>query len=81
MKQGTISDLVAEILARHTGLEPGQIEPSMHVRDDLGLDSIDAAEIMLVLEQETGRRGELDEAEAIHTVADIIAAISGGRPT
>jgi acyl carrier protein len=80
MKQGTISDLVAEILARHTGLEPGQIEPSMHVRDDLGLDSIDAAEILLVLEQETGRRGELDEAEAIHTVADIIAAISGGRP-
>ena len=81
MKQDTISDLVAEILARHTGLEPGQIEPSMHVRDDLGLDSIDAAEIMLLLEQETGRRGELDEAEAIDTVADIIAAISGGRPT
>ena len=81
MKQDTISDLVIEILARHTGLEPSQIQPSMHVRDDLGLDSIDAAEIMLLVEQETGRRSRLDEASAIGTVSDIITTLSGGRPT
>jgi acyl carrier protein len=80
MKQETISDLVIEILARHTGLAPGQITPSMEVRDELGLDSIDAAEIMLLLEQETGRRCELDEAATIDTVSDIIATISSGRP-
>ncbi|WP_203908775.1 acyl carrier protein [Rhizocola hellebori] len=70
--------MVIEILARHTGLAPEEITPSLYVRDDLGLDSIDAAEIMLVLEKRTGRRCEVDEARTINTVSDIIATISSG---
>lgn len=77
--QQTISELVVAVLARHTGMEPDEIEPSMRVREELGLDSIDAAEIMLIVEQETGRHFALAEDEEIHTVADLIATVSGLR--
>lgn len=71
--------LVIAILARHTGLPPEEISSSMRVRDDLGLDSIDAVELLMAIEQETGRRFELTDTDDVATVGEIIARVT--QPT
>lgn len=66
------TELVVQILSRHIGLAERDILPWMTVRDDLGLDSLDAVELLMAIEQETGRRFELQDAGDIETVEDIV---------
>jgi acyl carrier protein len=72
MTEEEATELVIGVLARHCGIASYAITPQMHVQDDLGLDSIDAAELLIVLEEHTGSRFELEKVEDIETVADIV---------
>jgi len=76
--------IVRELMAMHVGTEPDAIQPDMHVVDDLGLDSVDAVELLITLERQTGLRFEVDQLDDIATVADVVtqlvAASVSARP-
>lgn len=77
------TDLIIEILARHTGLETGDINLGMSLQDDLGLDSLDAVELLMTIEQETGKRFYLEDAGDARLVSDIVTKLGavGGATT
>lgn len=67
---------VTEILARSFALDPTEILPSTHLFDDLDLDSIDAIDLAVGLEEETGLDITEDELREIGLVQDIVDLIS-----
>jgi acyl carrier protein len=56
-------------------LEPGRVQPAARLKDDLGLDSVDALDLVARMEELTGQA--LDEVglRKIRTVADVMAAV------
>lgn len=71
-----------EILARVTGilvasfdLDPDQVHPTAHLIDELDLDSIDAIDLVVGLEEETGLRVSEREVKDIRLVQDIVDLI------
>ncbi len=63
---------VFEVAQRHVGWE-GELSPEMRLVEDLGLDSLKS--LVLALEVENRFRVELDEAEVLVTVGDLVDEI------
>ena len=57
------------------GLEEEQVTPGAHLVDDLALDSLDWAELVVLLERETGREISDEDLKAIRTVEDILGLV------
>ena len=68
----SVLERVREILVSSFELEPGAIQLDSHLIDDLDLDSIDAIDLAVELEQETGLRVEEQELRQIRRVTDIV---------
>jgi acyl carrier protein len=68
---------VREILAESFELEPDAIRPDAHLIDDLDLDSIDAIDLAVSLEEETGLDVSEDELREIRRVQDVVELIHG----
>ncbi len=54
-------------------LEPEQIRLDSRLVEDLDLDSIDAVDLTVKLEQLTGQRVEEDELRQLGTIGDVVA--------
>lgn len=67
---------VAEVLARLFELEPSSIQLSSHMADDLDIDSIDAADLMVELKKYIGRAIDPERFKQVRTVEDVVNAIS-----
>jgi acyl carrier protein len=63
---------IQDLMAQTFGLEEGQITREARLVDDLRLDSLDQAELLVVLERETGEGLPESELEAVRTVNDIL---------
>jgi len=61
-----------EIIAEFTNYDADQLEPDMHFVDDLGIDSLDLAQIILSAESEFDVELEEEVADGIETVGDAI---------
>lgn len=67
---------VKKIIADTLNLkDPEQITMDSHLVDDLGADSLDAAEIVMSIEDEFGIAVDDDAASTIKYVKDLVAAI------
>ena len=64
--------LVARGLAGRLGLEPSEIKAADELLT-LGIDSLDAAELLMELEDKLGV--EIEPSKKLKTVADVVAAI------
>ena len=53
------------------GLAEADIVPDAHLADDLGLDSIDAIDMMVRLQNLTGKKFKPENFKTIRTVADM----------
>ena len=67
---------VTEILVQSFALDPAEIRPSTHLIDDLDLDSIDAIDLVVGLEEETGLDIAEDELREIRLVQDVVDMIA-----
>ena len=67
-----VVDKVVGLISAYTGVPADQIEPEMLLQEDLGLDSIDALEMLVALEHETGRHIEGEALAEVSTVNDVI---------
>jgi acyl carrier protein len=73
-------DLYDEIRRELTtlfGLRPEQITMGARLSEDLDLDSSDAVDLVVRLQELTGTRIKPDQFKAVRTVEDIVNAVEG----
>jgi acyl carrier protein len=56
-------------------LDAGQITPAARLYDDLDLDSIDAVDLAVRLQELTKKRIRPEQFKAVRTVADVVDAV------
>jgi acyl carrier protein len=66
---------VVGVLVQSFALEGASIKPTSHLFEELELDSIDAIDLMVGLEEETGIKLSEDELHQIRLVQDVVDAI------
>lgn len=54
---------------------PAAVVPDAHLFDDLDLDSLDAVDLVVKLQEVTGRRIAPSEFKSVRTVADVVDKI------
>ena len=64
-----------EILERSFELAPEDVVPEAHLFDDLDLDSIDAIDLAVRLEEETGLRLDEEELKAVRLVSEVVDVV------
>jgi acyl carrier protein len=57
-------------------LEPDRVRPEARLREDLDLDSLDAIDISVRVEEATGHALTEPQLRALNTVDDVISAIA-----
>ncbi len=67
---------IREVLEREFEVPPEAIRPQAHLRDDLGLESLDLVDLVLEFERHVGRRIENEELKGLETVGDIHALLA-----
>ena len=66
-----------EVLADSFRLDPAKITLESHLFTDLDLDSIDAVELAIQLQEIIGRRVKAEEFRHVRTVNDVVEAVHG----
>ena len=67
-----IADKVREIVHEQLGVSMDKIVDSAHYEDDLGADSLDCVELIMIFEEEFGRTISESDAEKMDTVGKTI---------
>lgn len=70
-----IFELLSEILVSEFDLAADQLGPASELAEDLDLDSIDAIDIAVRLEESTGVRVDEDDLKAIRTLEDVVEIV------
>ncbi len=71
MDEQVAIELVTNVICQMRKTEPAQVPPESDLADTLGLDSLDAAEILAALHRETGVEVGIESADDLRTVAGI----------
>lgn len=70
-----IKQIVVDSIVQVTGLAESQIQEDSSFMMDLGMDSLDCVELIMIAEEELGYYIPDDVAEKVNTVGDMIEAI------
>lgn len=78
---GRALELVTRAIASQIGVSEAEVSPQGQLVADLGLDSVDMAEVCLELEEELGVSISVEEVAALAegTVADLAATLATVR--
>lgn len=68
-------DKIASMLAEQLGIPQSKITAESRIVDDLGADSLDVVELLMQLEDETGKTIPDDKVSQIKTVGDIVSVL------
>lgn len=80
MEEKEAMDLVKKLVCRGRNLLPEAISGETCLVDDLGFDSLDAAELFVAFQQETGREVDVTNLSDVRTVGELAAAVvASGR--
>jgi acyl carrier protein len=75
MNDTEILERIREIFQENFDIEPSRVTPEARLFDELDLDSIDAVDLAIKLQEMTGRRIKPEEFKSVRTVGDVIAAV------
>ena len=75
MTKEEILDRLREVLVATFQLDPATVTPEANLFTDLDLDSIDAVELAIQLQDLTGRRVKAEEFKSVRTVQDVVEAV------
>jgi acyl carrier protein len=70
-----VVDGLKEIMAARLGLQTEQIVPGARLKEDLGLDSLDAVELAIAVERKFNIDVPEEELTKLTTVADMVALV------
>lgn len=66
---------IREIFARNFNLKPEQVVEQSRLYEELGLDSLDAVDLVIELQELTGKRIKPDVFKGVRTVADVVRVV------
>ena len=69
--------MLTTILVDEFEIEAEAITPEANLYEELDLDSIDAVDLVIKLQQLTGKKIQPDEFKSVRTINDVINAIEG----
>ncbi|GAB2229157.1 hypothetical protein Droror1_Dr00023293 [Drosera rotundifolia] len=72
-----VTERVLAVVKDFQKVDPSKVTPNAHFQNDLGLDSLDAVEIVMALEEEFGFEipdNEADKINSINLAVDFIAS-------
>ena len=69
--------MLTTILVEEFEIEAEAITPEANLYEELDLDSIDAVDLVIKLQQMTGKKIQPDEFKSVRTVNDVVNAIEG----
>lgn len=72
-----ILERLREVLRDTFEIEPAQVTPSAHLFTDLGLDSIDAVDLAIQVQEMTGMRIKPEDFKNVRTVGDVVGTVRG----
>ena len=75
MTKDEIYHKLRDVLATSFQLDLDRILPETHLFTDLDLDSIDAVELAIQLQDITGRRVKAEEFKEVRTVQDVVDTV------
>jgi acyl carrier protein len=75
MNEAEILARIREIFEENFEIDPSRVTPDAHLFEELDLDSIDAVDLAIKLQEMTGRRIKPEEFKSVRTVGDVIAAV------
>ncbi|MBS0545683.1 MAG: acyl carrier protein [Proteobacteria bacterium] len=75
MTDEQILDKLRAILADGFEIDPQRVTPDAHLFDTLDLDSIDAVDLAVRLQELTGKRIKPEDFKNVRTVGDVVATV------
>jgi len=79
MADKTVEELVKEIIVEQLSVSAEEVVPDASFVDDLGADSLDLVELIMVFEEKFGQEIPDEAAERIQTVKDAIDYIQAHK--
>lgn len=76
MTDAEIEKTIKDILVAEFECDPAALRPETNLFTDLDLDSIDAVDLCMRLQQETKKRVTPEDFRQIRTLADVTKAVS-----
>lgn len=70
-----IEEHLTKILVEQFEVEPEKISPEAHLFDDLGIDSIDAVDMLVYLKEFTGMRIPPEDFQSVRTLGDVVGVV------
>jgi acyl carrier protein len=67
--------MIRKFMSDEMGIDPDEVVPAAHLREDLGLDSLDAISLIEAMQDEYKVRFAAEELESMATVGDLVAAV------
>jgi len=75
MKPEEILQKLKDMLSELFEIPPEKVTPEAKLFEELGLDSIDAVDLVIKLQQLTGRRIAPEDFKSVRTVGDVLECI------
>lgn len=76
MTDADIEKTIKDILVAEFACDPAALRPEVNLFTDLDLDSIDAVDLVVRLQQETKKKVTPEDFRQIRTLADVTKAVS-----
>ena len=75
MADKPVEEMVKEIIVEQLSVSAEEVVPEASFVDDLGADSLDLVELIMVMEEKFGQEIPDEDAEKLQTVQDVISYI------
>ncbi|KAL6132407.1 hypothetical protein ACLB2K_064650 [Fragaria x ananassa] len=76
LDKSEVTDRIITVVKNFQKVDPSKVTPDAHFQKDLGLDSLDAVEIVMALEEEFGFEIPDNEADKINSIGLAVDFIS-----
>ncbi|CAA6654113.1 unnamed protein product [Spirodela intermedia] len=80
LDKSEVADRVITVVKNFQKVDPAKVTPNAHFSDDLGLDSLDAVEVVMALEEEFGFEIPDSDADKPSTFIDFTPGLSEALP-
>jgi len=74
--EAEIFDKLRSILIELFEIEPAKIQPPARFFEDLDIDSIDVIDLILKLNEVTGKKIQAEQFKHVRTVGDVVSALA-----
>lgn len=72
MTKDEILQRIVDILVQTFDLDPELVVPQARLREDLDIDSIDAVDLMVKLQEITGKKVTPEQFKSVRTINDVL---------